>query len=107
MVRDFAQALAPPCAIGTATAPLTDLTDALERARRISRAAQLSRPSARLRAHTVADVPFVDDWLRTVAHRLEDGPDLLRTLDAYYHHDMRRGATATALNVHTHTLDLS
>lgn len=114
LVRDFAQALARPCAIGTATAPLADLTDALERARRINRAAQLSRPSARLRAHTVADVfvelavadvPFVDDWLRTVAHRLEDGPDLLRTLDAYYHHDMHRGATATALNVHTRTLD--
>ncbi|NUT31412.1 MAG: PucR family transcriptional regulator, partial [Streptomyces sp.] len=109
LVQDFAQALARPCAVGTATAPLAGLSDALERARRISRAAPLSRPSARLRAHTVADVfvelavadvPFVDDWLRTVACRLEDGPDLLLTLDAYYHHDMHRGATATALNVH-------
>lgn len=114
LVQDFAQVLSRPCAIGTATAPLADLTDALERARRISRAAQLSRPGARLRAHTVADVfvelavadvPFVDDWLRTVARRLEDGPDLLRTLDAYYHHDMHRGTTATALSVHTRTLD--
>ncbi|NUT26078.1 MAG: helix-turn-helix domain-containing protein, partial [Streptomyces sp.] len=34
-----------------------------------------------------------------------DGPDLLLTLDAYYHHDMHRGATATALNVHARTLD--
>ncbi|MGW0707521.1 PucR family transcriptional regulator [Streptomyces sp. NPDC002643] len=114
LVQDFAQALARPCAIGTATAPLSDLTDALERARRVSRAAPLSRPSARLRAHTVADVfvelavadvPFVDDWLRTVAHRLEDGPDLLLTLDVYYRHDMHRGTAATALNVHTRTLD--
>ena len=114
LVRDFAQALARPCAVGTATAPLAHLAGALERARRISRAAPLSRPSVRLRAHTVADVfvelavadvPFVDDWLRTVARRLEAGPDLLVTLDAYYHHDMHRGATATALNVHTRTLD--
>ncbi|WP_128429490.1 PucR family transcriptional regulator [Streptomyces cyaneus] len=114
LVRDFAQALARPCAVGTATAPLADLTGALERARRISRAAPLSRPSARLRAHTVADVfvelavadiPFVDDWLRTVARRLQDGSDLLLTLDAYYHHDMHRGTTATALNVHTRTVD--
>ncbi|MFI7413659.1 PucR family transcriptional regulator [Streptomyces sp. NPDC049627] len=114
LVRDFAQALARPCAVGAATAPLADLRDALERARRISRAAPLSGPSTRLRTHTVADVfvelavsdvPFVDDWLRTVARRLEDGPDLLLTLDAYYHHDMHRGTTATALNVHTRTLD--
>ncbi|WP_031488127.1 PucR family transcriptional regulator [Streptomyces bicolor] len=114
LVRDFAQVVDRPCAVGTATAPLADLADALERARRISRAAPLGRPSARLRAHTVADlfvelavadVPFVDDWLRTVARRLEDGPDLLLTLDAYYQHDMHRGTTATALNVHTRTVD--
>ncbi|MBG0850375.1 helix-turn-helix domain-containing protein [Streptomyces spinoverrucosus] len=114
LVRDFARALDRPCAVGTATAPLPELADALDRARRISRAAPLRRPSARLRPHTladvfvelaVADVPFVDDWLRTVARRLEAGPDLLATLDAYYRHDMHRGATATALNVHTRTLD--
>ena len=114
LVQDVAQILACPCAVGTATAPRSDLTDALERARRISRAAPLSRPSARPRAYTVADVfvelavadvPFVDDWLRSVARRLESGPDLLVTLDAYYHHDMHRGTTATALNVHTRTLD--
>ncbi|WP_189893173.1 PucR family transcriptional regulator [Streptomyces xantholiticus] len=114
LVRDFARALGRPCAVGTATAPLPELADALDRARRISRAAPLRRASARLRPHTmadvfielaVADVPFVDDWLRTVARRLETGPDLLATLDAYYRHDMHRGATATALNVHTRTLD--
>lgn len=52
-----------------------------------------------------ADVPFVDVWLRSLARRLDSGPDLLLTLDAYYCHDMHRGATATALNVHTRTLD--
>ncbi|MFE5916636.1 PucR family transcriptional regulator [Streptomyces sp. NPDC056468] len=114
LVRDFARALGRPCAVGTATAPLPELAEALVRARRISRAAPLRRASAGLRPHTladvfvelaVADVPFIDDWLRTVARRLETGPDLLTTLDAYYRHDMHRGATATALNVHTRTLD--
>jgi DNA-binding PucR family transcriptional regulator len=53
----------------------------------------------------VAEVPFVDDWLRTVARRLRPGPDLLLTLDAYYRHDMNRGPAAEALNVHPRTLD--
>ncbi|WP_328502318.1 helix-turn-helix domain-containing protein [Streptomyces sp. NBC_00457] len=114
LVRDFAEALGRPCAAGTATAPRSELADALDRARRISKAAPLRPASARLRAHTmpdvfvelaVADVPFVDAWLHTVAQRLASGPDLLVTLDAYYRHDMNRGATATALNVHPRTLD--
>ncbi|MEU7158717.1 PucR family transcriptional regulator [Streptomyces chrestomyceticus] len=114
LVQDFALALGRPCAVGTATAPLPELADALDRARRISRAAPLRRASARLRPHTLADVfieptvvdvPFVDAWLRDVARQLDSGPDLLVTLDAYYRHDMHRGATATALNVHTRTLD--
>lgn len=114
LVRDLARALGRPCAVGTATAPLSGLADALDRARRISRTAPPRRASAWSRPHTladvfvelaVADVPFVDAWLRTLARGLETGPDLLVTLDAYYRHDMRRGATATALNVHTRTLD--
>lgn len=114
LVRDFGHALSRPCAVGTSIAALPELAEALERARRVSRAAPLQRASARLRPHTLADVfvelavsdvPFLDDWLRSVARRLEKGPDLLATLDAYYRHDMHRGATATALNVHTRTLD--
>lgn len=114
LLRDFADALGRPCAAGTATAPLTGLADGLDRARRISRTAPLRRASARLRPHTladvfvelaVADVPFVDAWLRTTARRLERGPDLFATLDAYYRHDMNRGPTAAALNIHPRTLD--
>ncbi|WP_171052767.1 PucR family transcriptional regulator [Streptomyces marianii] len=114
LAQDFARALGRPCAVGTATAPLPELSGALDRARRISRAAPLHRAPSRPRPHTLADVfvelavaevPFVDDWIRTVARRLETGPDLLGTLDAYYRHDMHRGATASALNVHTRTLD--
>ncbi|WP_215451949.1 CdaR family transcriptional regulator [Streptomyces sp. ATCC 21386] len=114
LVRDVAQALGRPCAVGTADAPLPELSDALDRARRISDTAPVRRASARLRPHTladlfvelsVADVPFVDAWLRTLSDRLATGPDLLVTLDMYYRNDMNRGATATALNVHTRTLD--
>ncbi|MFI1172795.1 PucR family transcriptional regulator [Streptomyces melanogenes] len=114
LVRDFGEALGRPCAAGTATAPASELAGALDRARRISRAAPLRRASARLRPHTladvfvelaVADVPFADDWLRTVARRLASGPDLLVTLDAYYGYDMSRGPAAAALNVHPRTLD--
>lgn len=114
LVRDFAQALGRPCAAGTATSPLSEVADALDLARRISRAAPLRRASARLRPYTVSDVfvelavadaPFVDEWLHAVGRSLQAGPDLLVTLDAYYRHDMHRGATAAALNVHPRTLD--
>ncbi|MEU5324030.1 helix-turn-helix domain-containing protein [Streptomyces sp. NPDC021056] len=114
LVTDFAQALGRPCAAGTATSPLSEAADALDLARRISRAAPLRRASARLRPHTVADVfvelavadaPFVDEWLHAVGRSLQPGPDILVTLDAYYRHDMHRGATAAALNVHPRTLD--
>ncbi|WP_416971720.1 PucR family transcriptional regulator [Streptomyces sp. 4F14] len=112
LVRDFAEALGHPCAAGTAGGPV--LTDALDRARHIGRAAPLHRAPARLRPHTLADVfvelavadaPFTDAWLREVARSLAPGPDLLLTLDAYYHCDMNRALTASALNVHPRTLD--
>lgn len=114
LVRDFAQALGRPCAAGTATSPLSEVAAALDLARRVSRAAPLRRASALLRPHTVSDVfvelavadePFVDEWLHAVSRSLQPGPDLLVTLDAYYRHDMHRGATAAALNVHPRTLD--
>ncbi|AZQ32261.1 PucR family transcriptional regulator [Streptomyces cyaneochromogenes] len=114
LVGDFTEALGRPCAAGTATAPLDDLPAALERARRISRSAPLGKPSRRARPYTmadvfvelaVADVPFIDAWLHTVAQSLEPGPDLVSTLDAYYRHDMNRGAAAASLNVHPRTLD--
>lgn len=114
LLHDLALAVGRPCAAGTATAPRARLADALDRARRVSRAAPLRRASAGVRPYTfadvfvelaVADVPSTDHWLRTLARHLEPGPDLLVTLDAYYGHDMNRGATAAALNVHPRTLD--
>ncbi|GGR83375.1 transcriptional regulator [Streptomyces aureoverticillatus] len=114
LVRDFAAALGRPCAAGTAAAPRSELSDALDRARRISRAAPLRRAPAWPGPHTwadvfvelaVADAPSVDDRLRAVARRLAPGPDLVATLDAYYRHDMNRPNAAAALNVHPRTLD--
>ncbi|MYY80034.1 MULTISPECIES: PucR family transcriptional regulator [unclassified Streptomyces] len=114
LVRDFAQALGRPCAVGAATSSLSEVADALDLARRVSRAAPLRRASSRLRPYTmsdlfvelaVADAPFVDAWLQAVGRSLQSGPDLLVTLDAYYRHDMHRGATAAALVVHPRTLD--
>ncbi|KAB1139668.1 PucR family transcriptional regulator [Streptomyces luteolifulvus] len=114
LVRDFAEAVGRPCAAGTATAPASELAEALDRARRISRAAPLRPASPQLRPHTladvfvelaVADVPSADDWLQAVAQRLSSGPDLLVTLDAYYRCDMSRSAAAAELNVHPRTLD--
>ncbi|MDW8808640.1 helix-turn-helix domain-containing protein [Streptomyces scabiei] len=114
LVRDFALALGRPCAVGTAVARRAESAEALDRARRISRAAPLRPATARSRPHTladvfvelaVADVPFADAWLRSLACRLDSGPDLLTTLDAYYRHDMHRGSTAAALTVHSRTLD--
>ncbi|QNP75356.1 helix-turn-helix domain-containing protein [Streptomyces roseirectus] len=111
---DFAASLGHPCAAGTATGPRTDLADALDRARRISRTAPLHRAPARVRPRSLADVfvelavadaPFTDAWLKGIARELAPGPDLLLTLDAYYHCDMNRALTATALNVHPRTLD--
>ncbi len=114
LLRDFARSLGRPCAAGTATGARAELGDALRRARRISRAAPLRPASERLRPHALADVfvelaavdvPFVDEWLRAVARRLNPGPDLVVTLDAYYGCDMNRGAAARALNIHPRTLD--
>ncbi|MFK4064512.1 PucR family transcriptional regulator [Streptomyces sp. NPDC029674] len=114
LVRDFAEALGRPCAAGTAASSLSEVADALDLARRISRAAPLRRASSRPRPHTVSDVfvelaladaPFVDAWLHAVDRSLRPGPDLVVTLDAYYRHDMHRGATAAALIIHPRTLD--
>ncbi|WP_432973910.1 helix-turn-helix domain-containing protein [Dactylosporangium sp. CA-233914] len=49
---------------------------------------------------SAARTPAVDARLRGYARKLAAGPDLVRTLHAYYRHDMNRVAAAAALNVH-------
>ncbi|MCA2218243.1 helix-turn-helix domain-containing protein [Jidongwangia harbinensis] len=101
-----------PCAVGTAVGRTGRMAGGLALARRISEVAPPQREPRWL--HTLTDT-FVElavagdtpvrDWLDAVAARLAGGPDLIRTLDAFYRHDMARAATATALRIHPRTLD--
>lgn len=112
LVTAFAESVGRPCAVGATTAGVSALPGALSLARQISQAAPIECVPRRVR--TIADVfvelgaarlPEVDQWLRQVAHRLSQGPDLVATLDAYYRHDMNRMATASHLYIHPRTLD--
>jgi hypothetical protein len=107
-----AAAVGSPCSAGTADGPAGKLAEALESARRVSGVAPPEATPRRL--YTVDDLfvelgvaatPWLDGWLRGYAERLRSGPDLLRTLDAYYRNDMNRLGTAAALHVHPRTLD--
>jgi hypothetical protein len=112
LARDFAEIVARPCAVGTATGAVSALAAAVALARQVSAAAPIEAVPSR--AHDVADVfvelgtaglPHVDQWLRDVAGRLSGGPALVTTLDAYYRSDMNRLLTAAALHIHPRTLD--
>ncbi|WP_037307907.1 PucR family transcriptional regulator [Amycolatopsis orientalis] len=112
LVRDCAEATGRQCAAGAATGRVHALRDTASLARRISRVAPVETRPARLPVMTdvfvelgVARLPPIDDWLRGIARRLETGPDLVATLDAYYRHDMNRLHTAAALHIHPRTLD--
>jgi hypothetical protein len=112
LVRDFVQMVGRPCAAGAATGRIHTLADTLALARRVSREAPVETVPRRLR--TMADVfvelgveqlPQADEWLRGIARRLANGPDLVSTLDVYYRHDMNRLNTAGTLCIHPRTLD--
>ncbi|SDM17020.1 PucR family transcriptional regulator [Nonomuraea jiangxiensis] len=110
--RDFAGAVGRPCSVGTARGRTRSLAEAAALARKVSRVAPVERVPRR--TYGLSDVfaelgashtPQVDRWLREVARRLCDGPDLVITLDAYYRNDMNRLRTATSLHIHPRTLD--
>ncbi|MET8370599.1 PucR family transcriptional regulator [Micromonospora profundi] len=112
LVRGVAVGSGRRCAAGAAVGAVGQLAGVLDQARQISRLTSAERRPQHL--YTVADrfvelgavhSPHMDSWLRELVTRLEAGPDLIRTLDAYYLHDMSRPATARALGVHTRTLD--
>ncbi|MBB5855479.1 PucR family transcriptional regulator [Amycolatopsis umgeniensis] len=112
LVRECAELIGRPCATGAASGRVRALADTAGLARRISRVAPVEARPGRLPVMTdvfaelgVARLPQVDEWLRGVARRLESGPDLVTTLDAYYRHDMNRLNTAGALHIHPRTLD--
>jgi hypothetical protein len=110
--RDFAEAAGRPCSIGTAEGRLFSLASAAALARKVSRVAPIERVPRR--PYGMGDVfaelgavqtPEVDGWLRDLAQRLSGGPDLVVTLDAYYHSDMDRMLTSMSLRIHPRTLD--
>jgi hypothetical protein len=110
--RRAATVAARPCSAGAARGRAGALADALESARRICGVAPPETMPQRLYAVDdlfvelgVAATPWLDDWLREYSVRLRSGPDLLRTLDTYYRHDMSRLGAASALHVHPRTLD--
>lgn len=110
VVRDFAGRVDAPCAVGAARGAPGALGPALEEARQVCRVAPVRAGAVHFRADLFAElgaaaVPRVDRWLREVAHRLADGPDLVTTLDAFYRNDMSRSRTAAALHVHPRTVD--
>lgn len=55
--------------------------------------------------YLVARVPEVRRRAEEARGRLEDGPDLLETLEVWFAHDFDRRDTAQALHVHPNTLD--
>nr|MDT0659090.1 helix-turn-helix domain-containing protein [Micromonospora sp. DSM 115978] len=117
--REVADLVGRPCAVGTAAGHLGTaaghvgtVDDAVALARRVSEAAPaLAAPRHAYDATDVfaelgaAHLPEVERWMRTVARRLTDGPDLVATLYAFYEHDMHRQRTSTALRIHPRTLD--
>jgi hypothetical protein len=112
LVRTVADGTGQPCAVGAATGPLAMLADVFTMARRVSRVAP-ARPVPD-QVHTVADLfleigvaesPEIDEWLRDIARRLAEGPDLVPTLAAFYRNDLDRPRTANTLNIHPRTLD--
>ncbi|MBB4914029.1 PucR family transcriptional regulator [Streptosporangium saharense] len=112
LVREIVERVGRPCAVGTAAGPMNALNRTADLARRVAHVAPLETAPRTLSG--VADVfvelgaaqlTEVDGWLREIACRLANGPDLVMTLDAYYRADMNRLAAATALHIHPRTLD--
>ncbi|HEX6685966.1 MAG TPA: helix-turn-helix domain-containing protein [Candidatus Limnocylindrales bacterium] len=112
VVADLCAELRGPCSIGLAVGRTGHLGEAAALACRISRVAPAQSKPREL--HTVADVivelalgelPELDRWLRSIGELLAAGPDLVRTLNAFYQHDMNRLRAANALNIHPRTLD--
>jgi PucR-like helix-turn-helix protein len=112
VVRDIAEAAEGACRVGVATGPADRLPETVSLARQVAEVAPVQRIPQVLPGIGdvfvelgVVRVPEVDQWLRDVARRLANGPDLVTTLDVYYRNDMNRLRAAVALHVHPRTLD--
>lgn len=112
VVRDIAAAVEGACRVGVATGPASRLPEIVSMARQVAEVAPVQRIPHVLPGIGdvfvelgVVRVPEVDQWLRDVARRLANGPDLVTTLDVYYHNDMKRLRAAVTLHIHPRTLD--
>ncbi|MFI6303171.1 PucR family transcriptional regulator [Amycolatopsis thailandensis] len=112
VVRDIAGKVDGACRVGASTGGAGALGEAVALARQVVDVAPLERiPRALYGLEDVfvelgvVGVPEVEQWLGDVARRLVDHPDLVKTLDAYYRHDMKRLPAAVALHIHPRTLD--
>ncbi|WP_410606730.1 PucR family transcriptional regulator [Amycolatopsis sp. lyj-109] len=112
VVRDIAEAVQAACRVGVATGPAGKLAETVSVACRVAEVAPVQRIPQVLPGIGdvfvelgVVRVPEVDEWLRDVARRLANGPDLVTTLDVYYRNDMNRLRAAVALHIHPRTLD--
>lgn len=112
VVRDIAELVAGACHIGVVTGSADRLAETVAMASQVAEVAPPQRIPRMLPGIGdvfvelgAARVPEVDQWLRDVARRLANGPDLVTTLDVYYRNDMNRLRAAVALHVHPRTLD--
>lgn len=112
VASDVVSATGRPCAPAVAAARRGGIGGGVRLARRISRAAPL-HPAPR-NVYGLADVfvelavgelPEAVRWISDLRRALDRGPDLVRTLNAYFRNDMRRADTAADLNIHPRTLD--
>jgi hypothetical protein len=112
LAREFAELVERPCSTGAAPGPVGALAETLALARRINRVSAAEAVPSHVPTMRdvfvelgVTELPQVDEWLQDLARRLAAGPDLVRTLDAFYRHDMNRLNTAGELRIHPRTLD--
>ena len=112
IAAELAELVARPCSVGAATAKTGALADAASLAGRVSRVSPPQKTPSHLPNMrdmfvelAVTELPQVDDWLTDLGRQLATGPDLVRTLDAFYRHDMNRLNTAGELRIHPRTLD--
>lgn len=112
VASDVVSATGRFCAPAVAAAGRGGLGDGVRLARRISRAAPLHPAPGSVYGLAdvfvelaVGELPEAERWISDLRRALSRGPDLVRTLDAYFRNDMRRADTAADLNVHPRTLD--
>jgi hypothetical protein len=101
-----------PCSTGVAAAKFGALADAAALAGRVCKVSPPQATPSHLSTMQdvfvelgVMELPQVDEWLIGLAQHLSTGPDLVRTLDVFYQHDMNRLNTARELRIHPRTLD--